>query len=122
MLNLGGRRFCDNTAPYRLGYSCCQERRPQYSLDPVFDQCLVSSCISCAHQLKDVDTFVSDTDNTFIDGIGPRVMSTLDLHVPDSAPTHYADVGDHQVKAIFTASVGVRNPMRLGLCSSRETY
>jgi hypothetical protein len=26
------------------------------------------------HQLEEVDTFISDTDNTFIDGIDPHMM------------------------------------------------
>jgi hypothetical protein len=44
-----------------------------------------------------------------IHGIDPRVMSTFDLHFPDSAPTNYDHSGvlDHQVKAISTASVGL---------------
>jgi hypothetical protein len=51
--------------------------------------------------------FVSNTDNTFIDGIDHHVMSMVNLHVPDSASTYYDDLGDHQVKAISTASVGL---------------
>jgi hypothetical protein len=41
-----------------------------------------------------------------IDGIDPRVISMFDLHVPDSAPIHYDDLGalDHQVKAISTVA------------------
>jgi hypothetical protein len=52
-----------------------------------------------------------DTDGMFVDGFhgsDPRVMYMFDLHVPDSAPTYYDDLGilDHQVKAISAASVG----------------
>jgi hypothetical protein len=41
-----------------------------------------------------------------IDGIDYRVMSMFDLHVPDSGPAHFDDLGAHnrQVKAISTAS------------------
>jgi hypothetical protein len=34
-------------------------------------------------------------------------MSMFDLHVVDSAPTPYDDVGDHQVKSISTNSGGL---------------
>jgi hypothetical protein len=50
---------------------------------------------------------VSHTHNTLIDGVDPHMMSMFDIYVPDSAPTHYDDLGDHQVKAISTASVGI---------------
>jgi hypothetical protein len=38
------------------------------------------------HQLEEVDAFVSDAGNMFLDvihGIDPLVMYTCDLHVPD---------------------------------------
>jgi hypothetical protein len=116
MRNLDTHRFYDNTPPYRLGYLCCEKRRPQCT--PRSRS--ASSGISCVHQLEEVDTFKFDTDNTFIDGIDPHMISMFDLHVPDSAPTHHDDLGDHRVKAISTASVGLRTPTGLGLRSSRR--
>jgi hypothetical protein len=59
------------------------------------------------HQLEELDAFVSDTADMFFDGIHGIVMSVLDLHIPDSTPTHFDGLGDHQVKAISTASVGL---------------
>jgi hypothetical protein len=41
-------------------------------------------------------------------------MPLLDLHVSDSAPAHYDDLGDSQVNTISTAS--------LGLLKSNETW
>jgi hypothetical protein len=75
--------------------------------DPFFDQYFVSSGISCVHQLEEVDSFVSDTDNTLIDNIDRHVMSMVNLYAPDSALTHYDDSGEHQVKAMSSASVGL---------------
>jgi hypothetical protein len=83
MRNLSGHRFCDNTSPYCLGHA---------PLDPVFDHCFASSGFSCVHQLDEVDATVSDTDDTSFDGIDHRVMPIFDLHVPNSAPTHYDDL------------------------------
>ena len=82
---------------------------PNTPPDPIFDPYFALSGISYVHQLEEVDAFKSDTDNTFIDGICPNVMFMFDLHVPDSAPTHHDDLGDHQVKAISTASVRLLN-------------
>jgi hypothetical protein len=77
------------------------------------------------HQLEEADAFKSDTDNRFIDGIDPHVMSMFDLHVPDSALTHHDvmsmfdlhvpdsalthhdNLCDDEVQAISTASVGL---------------
>jgi hypothetical protein len=52
-----------------------------------------SSGFSRVYQVKEVDSAI-------------RVMYMFDLHVPDSAPVYYDDLGtlDHQVKAISTAS------------------
>jgi hypothetical protein len=73
---------------------------------PVFDKYFASSGSSCVHQLVDVNAFVSDTDNKFIDGSDPHKMFMFD-HYPDSTPTRHDDLGDQKVKAISTASVGL---------------
>jgi hypothetical protein len=43
----------------------------------VWDQYSTSSGFFCVHQLEEVDAFVCDTNNTFIDGNDPHVMSML---------------------------------------------
>jgi hypothetical protein len=109
MRNLGGHRLCDNTPSYRLDIHVFRSDVPDAHPDPDFDKYFASSGFSRVHQLEEVNAFVSDSDDMFFDGIDdidPRVMSMFDLHVPDSAPTHYDDLSalDHQAKAISAAS------------------
>jgi hypothetical protein len=107
-----GHRLYDNTPPRRLGPVFLDIRVAYSDVDAPpymdFDNSFASSSFSRVHQLEEVDTAISDTDDIFFDGtdgIDPRVMFLVDLHVPDFAPTH-DDLGafDRQVKAIFTTS------------------
>jgi hypothetical protein len=62
-------------------------------LDSDFGKYFASSGFSRVHQLEEVDAFVRNTGDIFFDGIdafNSSVMSTFDLHVSDSAPTHCA--------------------------------
>jgi hypothetical protein len=83
---------------------------------PDSDEYFASSGLSLVHHLEEVDAAISDTDDMIfegIDGTDPRAMSMFDLNVPDSAKTHYDNLGalDRQVKALSTAS---RAPHRFG--------
>jgi hypothetical protein len=60
--------------------------------DQDFDQYFAPSSLSGVHQLEEVDVLVYDTADMFFGGIDPRVISSFDLHDPDSAPTHYGDL------------------------------
>jgi hypothetical protein len=68
MRDLGGHRFYNNKPSRRLGYPCCQWRVPDTPAAQDIDT-----------NSEEVDAFVLDTDNTFIDGIDPRAMTMFDL-------------------------------------------